>query len=1362
MLVKKLFTPRLFLAIILTLFATVSSVNAGRTIVTIETNLGDITVELYKDEAPITVENFLNYVDKDFYDGIIFHRVIANFMAQTGAYDESLYDFDFSQYDEYNPFDIRDPNVFHEPDASIVDEATLSNVRGTLSMAKSGANTGNSQFFINFVDNTHLDADTATNGGHTVFGNVIDGMDIVDMMNGVDNIADPDDNENTEEYDHITGYFDDIPETPIVINHIYRVQDFDDSNSSNFDDIDFLKASNGGIRTFVGTGANQGDIWNYEFSEVDLLGVKCLKWHKDAQDTNIPDKSYYMTRDVEGKIFILKEVKDEDTDSEQILYEAEDLLDLRSIDYYAANDMYFKLIAGQYDESDINSDTNKIVLGSGGSTITEQIVEFDASLSPNYTNDDLFVVKYSRGLQGSETLIEYYYYHKDDGLVLYLQEEDQDTTGDGWWLDDKIFNSESTDFSDVPFLKLKNDYPFTRYFVAEGDRDQNFTTSIAYPSDKFNNVSYVQWIQNGIPEEGIKNFEIHLAKDTNDIVWVFYYESEFQVIFEADNLIEAVKLETFANENIQFALIAGAFNPDDLDDASNKILRVENTITINEKIVSFNETLSHIPLYQNELIKVKRWEGTDADEDDNNIWYYSADVGLVRNYRDEETGSEGNGWEVANFGGLFMDDSDDFTEVDFLKTAIDDEKHYYGSNDLEDDNYTYEFTDATVGGISIMKFVSSPDDSTDKTFEFQIGKDSNDIIWVLRYRIDGDNVFYAGSSNTAFLSARPLSDFASDNMHVKLITGDYDPTLPYDPNDPATDVNKIAYTLDSEQITEQIVSFNAALPDVPYYNDDLILVEYNNATDPNDTIRWKYYHPNDGLVREIYGAVNDPTNFTDINMHRLAWSSKAKPTFSDDSADFSDVNFIYAEPGDVKLMVGQGAYEGMNYLVQYKKTTYLDTICLQVLCDITHIEDFNTVESYYIARDATQDSLWILAHYVNEQPVFATTYLDQAVPFERWPDLRWQMCAETKEVDDSFSDGEITKTILAEEVEFSTRDDLDDEMILLKSSYDSETDPNIATAAYALMHVGEGVVLNLLDNFTDPNDLDPNYNNPDEIRLVDGDGFYQSHETALDELEIQVWASKNRDPGKIKDKIILTGEFDLTPSEFLGSPLTFIVGNWIATIDTTSDAFKEIGSDQSVFKYTGTIGDKGKIRLDLDLREDHDSFKLKATGIDLSGLIEPIEISMIANETIYQNPATLVGDLPVYQLKNTFDSLQAYSYHRKWTDKRINDKLTITGGITSVSPIDLTQIEELSISWGSSTSITPEGIDFKKSGNKNRYYLRKADGALRKLIIDWDKSYFKAYFVKDSLTAPSSSTALTISITDSDNNEVFNQSTTLQ
>jgi peptidyl-prolyl cis-trans isomerase A (cyclophilin A)/peptidyl-prolyl cis-trans isomerase B (cyclophilin B) len=133
----------------------------------INTNLGSITLELYADKAPKTVENFLSYVNEGFYNGTIFHRVIANFMIQGGGFDQSL---------------IQKPTK--QP---IENEAAngLKNEIGTIAMARTGdPHSATAQFFINVANNSFLNhtAQTVQGYGYTVFGKVTKGMDIVNKI----------------------------------------------------------------------------------------------------------------------------------------------------------------------------------------------------------------------------------------------------------------------------------------------------------------------------------------------------------------------------------------------------------------------------------------------------------------------------------------------------------------------------------------------------------------------------------------------------------------------------------------------------------------------------------------------------------------------------------------------------------------------------------------------------------------------------------------------------------------------------------------------------------------------------------------------------------------------------------------------------------------------------------------------------------------------------------------------------------------------------------------------------------------------------------------------------------------------------
>jgi len=133
-----------------------------------ETNRGDIFLELNQEKAPISVGNFVQYTKDGFYDGTIFHRVISNFMIQGGGYDADL--------------------IRKTPGATIQNEATngLKNHKGTIAMARTNSpHSATSQFFINVNDNPALDHTSQSNGrtwGYTVFGKVIKGMDIVDEI----------------------------------------------------------------------------------------------------------------------------------------------------------------------------------------------------------------------------------------------------------------------------------------------------------------------------------------------------------------------------------------------------------------------------------------------------------------------------------------------------------------------------------------------------------------------------------------------------------------------------------------------------------------------------------------------------------------------------------------------------------------------------------------------------------------------------------------------------------------------------------------------------------------------------------------------------------------------------------------------------------------------------------------------------------------------------------------------------------------------------------------------------------------------------------------------------------------------------
>ena len=136
--------------------------------ITIKTNYGSFSIELNEEKAPITVKNFLSYVDKDFFTGTIFHRVIDGFMIQGGGFDK-----DMKQ---------------KEADAPIKNEANngLKNLPYTIAMARtSEPDSASSQFFINVANNSFLDFPGQDGAGYCVFGKVVDGTDVIDNIGKV-------------------------------------------------------------------------------------------------------------------------------------------------------------------------------------------------------------------------------------------------------------------------------------------------------------------------------------------------------------------------------------------------------------------------------------------------------------------------------------------------------------------------------------------------------------------------------------------------------------------------------------------------------------------------------------------------------------------------------------------------------------------------------------------------------------------------------------------------------------------------------------------------------------------------------------------------------------------------------------------------------------------------------------------------------------------------------------------------------------------------------------------------------------------------------------------------------------------------
>jgi cyclophilin family peptidyl-prolyl cis-trans isomerase len=167
--------------------------------VLMKTTDGDIVIELYAEKSPVTVANFLSYVDAGYYDGTVFHRVISNFMIQGGGFTTEM---------KEKP--TRDP---------IVNESSnkLHNTRGTLAMARtSDPNSATAQFFINQRSNLRLDW-TPGNEGYAVFGEVVDGMQVVDIIALTETGA------ASVETSRGPAVFQDVPVKPIVVLSVSRM-----------------------------------------------------------------------------------------------------------------------------------------------------------------------------------------------------------------------------------------------------------------------------------------------------------------------------------------------------------------------------------------------------------------------------------------------------------------------------------------------------------------------------------------------------------------------------------------------------------------------------------------------------------------------------------------------------------------------------------------------------------------------------------------------------------------------------------------------------------------------------------------------------------------------------------------------------------------------------------------------------------------------------------------------------------------------------------------------------------------------------------------------------------------------------------
>lgn len=190
---------QLITALMITLAAGMAQ--AGNPMVEMQTNQGNVVIELYPDKAPKTVENFLRYVQSGFYEGTVFHRVVKNFMVQGGAFDKTL--------------------TYRKGDDPIQCEAKngLTNEVGTIAMARArDPNSATTQFFFNLESNKHLNhhRDHPDYYGHAVFGKIVKGLDVMEKIAATQTGA--------------AGPFkSDVPVEPVVIEKVALLPDAPDT-----------------------------------------------------------------------------------------------------------------------------------------------------------------------------------------------------------------------------------------------------------------------------------------------------------------------------------------------------------------------------------------------------------------------------------------------------------------------------------------------------------------------------------------------------------------------------------------------------------------------------------------------------------------------------------------------------------------------------------------------------------------------------------------------------------------------------------------------------------------------------------------------------------------------------------------------------------------------------------------------------------------------------------------------------------------------------------------------------------------------------------------------------------------------------
>ena len=640
---------------------------ADITFVTLETNYGDIVLELYPDDAPVTVENFLFYTDYGFYDGLIFHRVIQDFMIQVGAFDADLYTYLDDDPNTADPEWWKNPLFYHEPNEPIVNESDngLLNERGTISMARqTDPDSANSQFFINHQDNSFLDPSSeGENDGYAVFGRVIRGMEVVDAI-------------ATTPTEYADEAFADLPVEPVIIERAWKIRSFDQT-SDDFEQTPFLKARQDIERTYLGQVQYQGQQYTHHFSKETHLGIDGLRWLQTASDgAEIDNFSLLLARDTQENLWILQYIRNEGSEREERLVDPNNPVDIVPFEQYTEDNMLFRLINGNYNPDNPADPNNLVTMGQGPDTVTQQIISFSGSLPGLDVYDgDLVVVQHT---EPNEPPTGWSYYHDSVGLILTLEDTSADPTNPnyydpndpeftyrertGWRLSwygqaEPTFYPDSSDLSDVPFLHLApGDIRVYRGQGLYTDDDFRLTAS----RENFLGINCLTLMETSVPEWSRPDRTLWLARDTTQVVWVFKDVIGGLTYFEAVDIDQIIPATVYPDMHLRLA--SGDFE-------------TGTSITIDEEpdqetteVVSETESLETWPQFNEELVLIKTT--TDPNSDILTWSYYHDSVGLVLDLWPEDFPTDAEPNQIdPNDNGWVLTEATDLEKIILKFTA---------------------------------------------------------------------------------------------------------------------------------------------------------------------------------------------------------------------------------------------------------------------------------------------------------------------------------------------------------------------------------------------------------------------------------------------------------------------------------------------------------------------------------------------------------------------------------------------------------------------------------------------------------------------------------------------------------------------